>query len=269
MLGTKYQELWRAAIRHAFPAGDGTRKQVAVLVEAVRKFRNRLAHHDSVLAVDIPFEVSRVHSLAALCGPAIAAWLPVCGPHCRGLPDTTSSPGRHSCGECPRRMAFLRKAVRLRLSIRTLIPSRRENRVLRRPGSQGGGPLDPCQERQRGMDGGTRRRVGILTRSTRPPDRKSDPDVSSEHMDGGQLSSLLAESACGTRAPLPAPDPPAPGARERVGLRTATSLCVAARTPDRDDHRRPLTPRSRPAVGVPRPSSPTRPSLQRSVRSGR
>ena len=75
MLGTKYQELWRAAIRHAFPAGDGTRKQVAVLVEAVRKFRNRLAHHDSVLAVDIPFEVSRVHSLAALCGPAIAAWL--------------------------------------------------------------------------------------------------------------------------------------------------------------------------------------------------
>lgn len=75
MLGTKYEELWRSAIRHAFPDGDGTRKQVAVLVEAVRKFRNRLAHHDSVLGLDIPFEVERVHSLARLLGPDVAAWL--------------------------------------------------------------------------------------------------------------------------------------------------------------------------------------------------
>lgn len=75
MLGTKYEELWRSALRHAFPAGDGTRKQVAVLAEGVRKFRNRLAHHDSVLGLDIPFEVARVHSLAALFGPEVASWL--------------------------------------------------------------------------------------------------------------------------------------------------------------------------------------------------
>lgn len=75
MLGTKYEELWRSAIRHAFPAGDGTRKQAAVLIEAVRKFRNRLAHHDSILGVDIPFEVARVHALAALLGEDVAAWL--------------------------------------------------------------------------------------------------------------------------------------------------------------------------------------------------
>lgn len=75
MLGAKYEDLWRSAVRHAFPHGDGTRKQAAVLVEAVRKFRNRLAHHDSVLNLDIPFEVSRVHALAALINAHAAAWL--------------------------------------------------------------------------------------------------------------------------------------------------------------------------------------------------
>lgn len=75
MLGAKYEEEWRQSLRHAFPGGDGTRKRASVLVEAVRKFRNRLAHHDSVLGLDIPFEVQRVHALAALLGSEPAAWL--------------------------------------------------------------------------------------------------------------------------------------------------------------------------------------------------
>jgi len=75
MLGAKYEEEWRASLRHAFPGGNGTRKQAAVLVEAIRKFRNRLAHHDSILGLDIPFEVQRVHALAELLGEEPAAWL--------------------------------------------------------------------------------------------------------------------------------------------------------------------------------------------------
>lgn len=75
MLATRYEELWRQALRHAFPGSNGTRKQVAVTVEAVRKFRNRLAHHGSLLTVDVPFEMRRVRQLAALLGPEIERWV--------------------------------------------------------------------------------------------------------------------------------------------------------------------------------------------------
>lgn len=75
MLGPRYEELWRSAIRHAFPNSSGARKQVAVAVEAIRKFRNRLAHHDSMLNVDIPFEMRRVFEVAEFIDTDAAAWL--------------------------------------------------------------------------------------------------------------------------------------------------------------------------------------------------
>ena len=75
MLGRRYEELWRAALRHAFPGSSGARKQVASEVEAIRKFRNRLAHHDSMLNVDIPFEIRRVQRVAGFIGADAADWL--------------------------------------------------------------------------------------------------------------------------------------------------------------------------------------------------
>lgn len=75
MLGRKYEDLWRAALRHAFPGSSGNRKQVAVAVEAIRKFRNRLAHHDSMLNVDVPFEMRRVVDVAGFISPDAAGWL--------------------------------------------------------------------------------------------------------------------------------------------------------------------------------------------------
>jgi hypothetical protein len=75
MLGRRYEDLWRVALRHAFPGSSGARKQVAVAVEAVRKFRNKLAHHDSMLNVDVPFEVRRVMQVAEFVSHDAAAWL--------------------------------------------------------------------------------------------------------------------------------------------------------------------------------------------------
>lgn len=75
MLGRRYEDLWRSALRHAFPGSSGARKQVASEVEAVRKFRNRLAHHDSMLNIDIPFEIRRVQRVAGFIGTDAAAWL--------------------------------------------------------------------------------------------------------------------------------------------------------------------------------------------------
>jgi hypothetical protein len=49
LLGTRYEELWRHTLHAAFPNGDGTRRNVAGLANRVAQFRNRLAHHKSLL----------------------------------------------------------------------------------------------------------------------------------------------------------------------------------------------------------------------------
>ncbi|MGW4716113.1 hypothetical protein [Nocardia sp. NPDC004260] len=75
LLGPKYEQLWRDCLRHAFPNSSGRRKQVMVALEGVRKFRNRLAHHDSILNIDIPFEVRRIIEVADYIDEDCAAWL--------------------------------------------------------------------------------------------------------------------------------------------------------------------------------------------------
>lgn len=44
-------------------------------VERVRRFRNRLAHHDSTINVDIPFEVRQIFELAGYIDVDAARWL--------------------------------------------------------------------------------------------------------------------------------------------------------------------------------------------------
>lgn len=78
LLGTKYEDLWRECLRRAFPHSSGKRKQVAVAIERVRKFRNRLAHHDSTINVDVPFEIRQVIELASFIDQDAAEWLQRC-----------------------------------------------------------------------------------------------------------------------------------------------------------------------------------------------
>lgn len=75
LLGTKYEQLWRDCLHKAFPHSSGRRKQVSIALDGVHKFRNRLAHHDSMLNVDIPFEIQRIFELAGYIDPKVAAWL--------------------------------------------------------------------------------------------------------------------------------------------------------------------------------------------------
>lgn len=74
-VGAKYEELWRKSLRFAFPNGSGQRKEVSGLVEQIRKFRNRIAHHDSLLNVDIGFEMEAVFTLASIISPDVAQWM--------------------------------------------------------------------------------------------------------------------------------------------------------------------------------------------------
>jgi hypothetical protein len=110
LLGSKYEDLWRATLRHAFPNSSGSRKQVSVAVERVRKFRNRLAHHDSVINVDVPFEIRQIIELARYIDVAAAVWLEqrnqvmaVYGRRPATLSDTVVVPARNAWslyGQC-------------------------------------------------------------------------------------------------------------------------------------------------------------------------
>lgn len=73
-MGAKHEELWRETLHNAFP-GAGLRKDVTVLAEQIRKVRNRVAHHDSLLNIDVGFEMRAVFSLAEMINKDAADWM--------------------------------------------------------------------------------------------------------------------------------------------------------------------------------------------------
>lgn len=76
LLGKDHDELWKKCLHKAFPyAYEGRRKSVSIELEAVRKFRNRIAHHNSLLRTDILFEVARIFKLAGYIDPDFERWI--------------------------------------------------------------------------------------------------------------------------------------------------------------------------------------------------
>lgn len=73
--GSKYEQLWRDSLYEAFPNGTKRRKEITALTEQIRKFRNRVAHHDSLLNVDIQFEMDAVFKLAEIIDTNFATWM--------------------------------------------------------------------------------------------------------------------------------------------------------------------------------------------------
>jgi hypothetical protein len=74
LIGSEHEQLWRAALHRAFPNSSGKRSDVASALNALRVFRNRLAHHDSLLAVDVPFRLAQMADVVGWIDPAAAAW---------------------------------------------------------------------------------------------------------------------------------------------------------------------------------------------------
>ncbi|MFC7327598.1 hypothetical protein [Marinactinospora rubrisoli] len=70
-----YQELWRPCLRRAFPNAPGRREEVFAVLDGVRQFRNRIAHHDSMLGIDIPSESRRIFTAARYIDHDVADWL--------------------------------------------------------------------------------------------------------------------------------------------------------------------------------------------------
>lgn len=76
LFGTKHEDLWRAALNMALPGTPaGKRKTVTAKLERLRPFRNRLAHHDSLLSQDILFQLEEMLTLAEWMSPDARTWL--------------------------------------------------------------------------------------------------------------------------------------------------------------------------------------------------
>lgn len=75
MLSRKRDELWQKALHAAFPNANGLRSEVMSHVEKIRVFRNRVAHHDSLLGVDIPFEIERIFLVTGWISSSAENWL--------------------------------------------------------------------------------------------------------------------------------------------------------------------------------------------------
>ncbi|MDR7166917.1 hypothetical protein J2W56_000635 [Nocardia kruczakiae] len=72
----QHDELWRSALHRAVPGTPGSRrKHVISKLERLRVFRNRIAHHDSLLAQDVLFLLREMLTLAEWIDPSARSWL--------------------------------------------------------------------------------------------------------------------------------------------------------------------------------------------------
>lgn len=75
LLHGQYESLWREAAHKAFPGSSGRRKDVLPVLDKLRVFRNRLAHHDSLLVVDVPAYLDDMLLVLGWIDPSAAEWL--------------------------------------------------------------------------------------------------------------------------------------------------------------------------------------------------
>lgn len=75
LFGHRYEELWRHQLNGAFPHGSSTRKALSGRMRRIQRFRNRIAHHDSLLDQDIPALIGDMLEIAAWIDPDARLWL--------------------------------------------------------------------------------------------------------------------------------------------------------------------------------------------------
>ena len=70
-----YEDLWRERLRRAFPHGPATRKDLASSMDRIRRFRNRVDHHDCLLGQDVAARSEEMLRIVAWIDPEAGAWL--------------------------------------------------------------------------------------------------------------------------------------------------------------------------------------------------
>lgn len=71
----KNSRLWVSHLHRAFPAGTGDRAEVATLMSSLVPFRNRLAHHETIMRRPISSHYEEMLALAGLIDRDAATWI--------------------------------------------------------------------------------------------------------------------------------------------------------------------------------------------------
>jgi len=71
----KYDALWVARLHRAFPAGSGSRSEVAAVMSKLVPFRNRLADHETIVRRPIAAHYEEMLTLAGLVDRDARAWI--------------------------------------------------------------------------------------------------------------------------------------------------------------------------------------------------
>jgi hypothetical protein len=71
----RYDRLWVSHIHKAFPGGSGSRAEVAALMSRLVPFRNRLAHHETIIRRPLAGHYDDMLGLAGFIDPDARAWI--------------------------------------------------------------------------------------------------------------------------------------------------------------------------------------------------
>jgi hypothetical protein len=75
LLDKRYKQLWIDRLHHAFPNGSGDRKEPSQLMAGLNPFRNRLAHHESIINAKIESRHDDLLALTSIIDADAAGWL--------------------------------------------------------------------------------------------------------------------------------------------------------------------------------------------------
>ncbi len=94
----KYHQLWNTHLHRAFPQGSGNRSEVAGLMSRLVPFRNRVAHHETIIRRPITTHYNDMLALARLIDADARTWIKsATGP----APAAGQAPGRWRPGVNP------------------------------------------------------------------------------------------------------------------------------------------------------------------------
>lgn len=75
LFGRHYENLWRQTLHTTFPHGTLSRKSLGTRLRRIQRFRNRIAHHDSLLDQDVPAMIEDMLEIAGWVDPQARTWL--------------------------------------------------------------------------------------------------------------------------------------------------------------------------------------------------
>lgn len=75
LFGRHYEDLWRRSLYRAFPYGRSSRKALGNRLRQIQRFRNRIAHHDSLLDQDVPTVLGDMLEIAGWVDPCAREWM--------------------------------------------------------------------------------------------------------------------------------------------------------------------------------------------------